>query len=87
MSTLAEITSALKFQYPTLRNGTEEDGYTDLSPAEYDAQISQWAQNQLADEIATADNLAAEQAVIDAQASRNAKLAKMGFTAAEIENW
>ena len=31
--------------------------------------------------------LSAEQSVADARASRDAKLAKMGFTAAEIENW
>ena len=30
---------------------------------------------------------AAEQAITDAKASRDAKLAKMGFTQAEIENW
>ena len=28
-----------------------------------------------------------DKAVTDAKASRNAKLAKMGFTLAEIENW
>jgi hypothetical protein len=39
--------------------------------------------------FATVDafQLAVEQAILTAKASRDAKLAKMGFTAAEIENW
>ena len=39
--------------------------------------------------FATADaaKIAAEQAILIAKASRDAKLAKMGFTATEIENW
>jgi len=43
--------------------------------------------DRLAQEKIIAVRLAAEQAIIAAKASRDAKLAKMGFTAAEIENW
>jgi hypothetical protein len=50
----------------------------------------EYAQNTLdkaeADTV-KAVQLAAEQSVTDAKASRDAKLAKMGFTLEEIENW
>jgi len=87
MTTKAEIIASLKAQYPTLKVGTDENGYTDLDSAEYETTISDWADIQLANEKEVADQLAAEQEVLAAKASRDAKLAKMGFTAAEIENW
>jgi len=50
MTTKAEAITALKSKYPTLRSGDDERGYEDLSPADYEAQIEIWADNQLADE-------------------------------------
>jgi len=50
MSTKAEAIAALKLQYPTLRSGNDEQGYEELSPANYEATIEAWADNQLADE-------------------------------------
>lgn len=75
MATKAEIIAAHKVQYPTLKVGSEETGYTDLEPAEYEAQISAWADNQLAQE-------AAEKAAADEKA---AILAKIGITEAELK--
>lgn len=45
------------------------------------------AAERIAIATARSQQVAAEQVVTDAKASRDAKLAKMGFTLAEIENW
>lgn len=39
------------------------------------------------DQTAEVERLVAEQAILDAKASRDAKLVKMGFTLEEIANW
>ena len=52
-----------------------------------DAEFAQYTADQQAQAKAQAEQVAAEQAVTDAKASRDAKLANMGFTLAEIENW
>lgn len=52
MTTKLEIIAELKTQYPTLRAGDDEQGYTDLSPADYEATIEGWADNVLAKEAA-----------------------------------
>lgn len=75
----------LKIQYPTLRTGSDEDGYTDLSPAEYDAKITEWANNQLAKEASEATRLAEEQAFITDRANGLAKLEAAGLTTAEAK--
>jgi hypothetical protein len=78
MTTKAVAIAALKLEYPTLRSGDDEQGYTDLSPADYEATISQWADNQLADEAKTAE---AEQAATD----KAALLTRLGITADEAK--
>ena len=78
MATKAEAVSALKLEYPTLRTGDDEQGYQDLSPADYEATIEGWADNQLADEAKAAE---AEQAATD----KAALLAKLGITADEAK--
>ena len=78
MTTKAEAIAALKLEYPTLRSGDDEQGYQDLSPADYEATIEAWADNQLADEAKTAE---AEQAATD----KAALLAKLGITADEAK--
>ena len=82
MTTKAAAIAALKIAYPTLRSGSEEIGYTDLSSADYEAKIEAWADNQLADEVkAAADEAAAEQAATD----KAALLAKLGISADEAK--
>ena len=75
MTTKAEVIAELKKEYVTLRTGDEEHGYTNLNPAEYEATIEKWADNQIADEAA------AEQAATD----KAALLAKLGLTADELK--
>jgi len=78
MTTKAEAIAELKIQYPTLKIGDDEQGYTDLGPADYEAQIEVWADNQLANEA---------KAEVEAQAATDkaALLAKLGITADEAK--
>jgi hypothetical protein len=76
--TKIEIIAELKKQYKTLKSGSDEYGYTDLSPTDYEATISGWADNQLADEAKAAK---AEQTATD----KAALLAKLGITADEAK--
>ncbi len=85
MTTLADAISALKTQHPTLKIGGDEVGYTDLSSADYDATITQWAQAQLDAEQRVADNLAADKAISDARTSGITHALSLGFTQAQAE--
>jgi len=78
MTTKAEFITQLKAQYPTLRTGDEDNGYTDFDTAEYEATISSWADNLLADETKV---LEAEQAAT----AKAAVLARLGITAEEAK--
>ena len=71
-----EIIAELKTQYPTLRIGDEDQGYTDLDAKDYEATIAQWADNRLAEE---AEAIKADQAKL----AKKALLAKLGITAEE----
>ena len=76
MTTKANIISQLKAEYPTLRVGSEEDGYAELNAKDYADQIEQWADGLLEQQ----NHEAALQAAADAKA---ALLAKLGITAEE----
>jgi hypothetical protein len=78
MKTKNEIIAAMKDKYPTLRIGNEDDGYTDLSPVEYEAQISEWAENQFAKE-------AQEIELAQIEADKTALLIKLGISADEAK--
>ena len=78
MTTKAEAIAAFKLEYPTLRSGNDEDGYEDLSPVDYEAQIEVWADNQLADE-------AKAEAEAQVATDKAALLAKLGITADEAK--
>ena len=77
MLTKAEIIELYKAENPTLRAGSNETGYVDLTPDEYEATIDQWADNLIAVQEA-------EQAAADKAAAREAVYAKLGLTAEEI---
>jgi hypothetical protein len=66
MTTKNEIIAALKAENPTLRAGSDEDGYVDLTLAEYEATIEDWATSRLkkAEQLLEAKALA--QAKLDA---------------------
>lgn len=76
-----ELIAQLKKDNPILREGSEEQGYIELTAAEYDARISQWADNILAKEAAA--QAAAEAAA--KKAAAEAKLAALGLTADDLK--
>ena len=55
MTTKTQMIELLKTEYPTLRVGDDEVGYTELSPDEYDAVIAQWADARLLKEAKAAE--------------------------------
>ena len=76
MTTLNEMIEIIKAENPNgLRIGDDDSGYTDLSAAETEAQIAEWAANRLAKETRIAE----------AEAARGALLAKLGITADEAK--
>ena len=75
MKTKLEIIQELKAQYPTLRNGNDEQGYEDLSPSDYEATIEGWASNQFAE----------QNAIAQAATDKAALLTKLGITADEAK--
>ena len=72
MTTKSEMIAIIKAENPTLRVGNEANGYTDLSPTDYEATIAQWAENCVAKEAALAVEELAKQSKIDAAEKLNA---------------
>jgi hypothetical protein len=66
MTTLNEMIEIIKAENPTIRLGNDEAGYIDLTPAEYDAQVAEWAQARLKKEAKQAEAEAIAQAKADA---------------------
>jgi len=78
MTTKTELITELKSNYPTLRSGSEEGGYVELSIEEYNATIEKWADSKVIElnEITVKENkAAAKQALLD----------KLGITAEEAQ--
>ena len=75
MKTKIEIIAELKTQYLTLKSGSDETGYTDLSPTDYQATIELWADNQLAEEAKAAE----AEAIATAKTDAIAKLTALGI--------
>ena len=76
MTTKNEMIEIIKAENPTIQLGDDEQGYTQLSAADYEAQITEWAEGRLAKEAKLAE---AEQVAID----KAALLAKLGITTDE----
>lgn len=66
MTIKSDKIKALKLEYPTLKSGSDETGYTDLTDAEYQATIEAWADAILAKEAKLAQAELAQQAKADA---------------------
>ena len=66
MTTKSEMIAILKQENPTLQVGDDERGYTDLTGADYEAQIEQWAENCLAKDARIAEAEAISEAKLDA---------------------
>jgi hypothetical protein len=79
MTKLGEMIDIIKLENPDgLRVGSDEAGYTNLTPAEYTAQVAEWAQNRLDKQAKIAAQEAeAEKAKID----KAALLVKLDITA------
>jgi hypothetical protein len=75
-----EIIKSLKLQFPTLRIGDEDKGYTDLLPEQYEAQILEWADAQLEIQAAAAE----AEAKAQAKATAEGKLAALGLTTDDL---
>ena len=76
-----EIKEELKIANPTLRRGSEEDGYVEIVGEEYEAIIQSWAETTYAKELE-----AAELARIESnKAAAGAKLAALGLTSDDLK--
>ena len=73
-----ELIAQLKKDFPIIREGSDEQGYVELSAEEYEARIAQWANNILAKQ-------AEAQAKLDAQNAKAALLDRLGITAVEAK--
>ncbi len=78
MKTKLQIIAELQNEYPTLKVGNDDDGYTDLSASEYKATIEAWADNLIAEQKAETEKQEARQAV-------EAKLSALGLTANDLK--
>ena len=76
-----EKIAALKKEFPTLKVGSDETGYTEMDAVEYEATISEWADVELAKDA----KAEADKAEMAAKQSAQAKLAALGLTADELK--
>lgn len=83
MSTLSEIETSLRQQYPTLQLN-EGGGQRNLTATEYDAKIAEWAKNQLASEAQGVIDTT-EKAERDKMKTRYAALKAGTATAAQVQ--
>jgi len=81
MTTKNQMIEILKNQFPTLKVGSDDTGYTELSADEYDATITEWANAKLAREAKTAQ----AEANATAKAAAQAKLAALGLTVEDLQ--
>jgi hypothetical protein len=78
MTTKQEMIKIIKTENPTLKMGDDKNGYTELTGADYDAVISEWADARLLKE--------AKQAETETKAQAKATLLnKLGITAEEAQ--
>jgi hypothetical protein len=73
-----QIIAQLKKDYPSLRDGSNIEGYVELSAEDYEARIAQWADNMLAKE-------AEAQAKLDAENAKAVLLDRLGISQAEAK--
>lgn len=78
MKTKEEFITEYKTQFPTIKVGSEELGYTFLEGQEYETTIDEWADKALFEQ-------AKEEAVAQAATDKAALLIKLGITADEAK--
>jgi hypothetical protein len=86
MTIKSDLIISLKAQYPTIRSGSDENGYTVLDSADYEATISTWADIELTRQNEVAAQLAADQAQAARDAAVATKLASLGLTLADLKS-
>lgn len=78
MTTKAQMIQIIKAENPTLQIGSDETGYTQLSPEQYEAQIAEWADARL--------TKLAQKAEAEARAQAKAELLeRLGITEDEAK--
>ena len=75
MTTLNEMIEIIKAENPTIQVGDDEQGYTELTSAEYDAQVAEWAKGRL-EKLAKQTE---EEAILSAKTDAVAKLTALGI--------
>ena len=78
MTIKSEKIETLKKQYPTIKIGSDEIGYTELSAQDYEAKIAEWADYELSKEAEISEAAAIKEAA-------QAKLAALGLTADDLK--
>jgi hypothetical protein len=76
--TLEGMIEIIRAENPTLQVGNDDDGYTELSKADYEKTILEWANARL-------DKIQREQTKIDAKAAAEAKLAAIGLSPDDLK--
>jgi len=73
MTTLNEMIAIIKAENPTIQLGDDEQGYTPITGADYEAQILDWAEARFA-------KLTAKEKAEADKASAQSKLSALGLT-------
>ena len=81
MTTLNEVIEIIKVENPTIQIGDDDKGYKDLTSADYDAQILEWADARFA-KLQKAEESAKAEAD---KAAAQAKLTALGLTADDLK--
>jgi hypothetical protein len=72
-----QLIAQFKIDYPTLQTGNDEDGYTQLEAADYEATIERWADNVILEQTLLAEKQTAKDAA-------TAKLSALGLTTDDL---
>lgn len=81
--TLDEIIAEIKAENPTLRKGSEEAGYQELTAQEYEATIAEWAGNR----FAKLEKIKAEaEALAEAEQKKSAAAAKLEALGLDVDD-
>jgi len=85
MKTKEQFIAELQNEHPVIQVGSDQVGYTHLTPEEYDAQISEWAETLLAKQKAQALAEAEAAELAAKKAAAEAKLAALGITTDDLK--
>jgi hypothetical protein len=84
MKTKLQFITELKSEHSIIRVGSDQIGYTELTPAEYEAQISEWADTLLAKQEAQALSETEKAEAETAKEAAQAKLTALGLTVDDL---